>query len=471
MSIFGQVWLWSLLAFVVGALLTWLVLVRPARKRIRELEGQLNAAHAETARVPANVSALAGGTPFPAQQAQQAPEDDEPDFSPAASYPATVAEHKPVVDYPETVVEKPVYFETGSGEATDPDYPETVIDQAREQAWAEADTADEPHEAEQTRIFEPAADYRTAPESEAVTEDPYHAAATQYLSPVSGEAEVEYVDPEPAESAQSSQSDVEFAELEHQFAEDEPAYQPEPPYRSSLEARLDPGAEAQPELPDPESVSMFQPPPRHEHVPAPDWFDHEPSPERSPFEEPPGENVAAEQVEHVAPEPEDEPAYAFGGDTHEEVVPESAAESTQLLPKRQPRESPRGGFEQPRPIQPSMRAVERREPSPELTGGHSGSLFEPSVQPSQSAAQLPPAPEPPPARHANSDSVPPGPFGPGSAMPRPGGGRPADEFTVKASVTALRYCTDESPQFPRMVAEVWFRNATDAERVGFRPLT
>jgi hypothetical protein len=56
-------------------------------------------------------------------------------------------------------------------------------------------------------------------------------------------------------------------------------------------------------------------------------------------------------------------------------------------------------------------------------------------------------------------------------MPRPGGGRPSDDFGVKASVTALRYCTDESPQFPRMVAEVWFRTPEDAERVGFRPLT
>ncbi|MGV9294342.1 sunset domain-containing protein [Amycolatopsis sp. NPDC003676] len=56
------------------------------------------------------------------------------------------------------------------------------------------------------------------------------------------------------------------------------------------------------------------------------------------------------------------------------------------------------------------------------------------------------------------------------ALWSPGGGRPADGFTVKASVTALRYCGEDSPQFPKMVAEVWFRSAADAERVGFRPL-
>ncbi|HEX6346384.1 hypothetical protein [Umezawaea sp.] len=37
-SLFGQVWLWSLLSFVAGVLVTWLVQVRPARQRLAELE-------------------------------------------------------------------------------------------------------------------------------------------------------------------------------------------------------------------------------------------------------------------------------------------------------------------------------------------------------------------------------------------------------------------------------------------------
>ncbi|GAB2823722.1 sunset domain-containing protein [Lentzea nigeriaca] len=41
MNVFGQVWLWSLLAFVAGVLLTWLVMVRPARKQVADLEDQL----------------------------------------------------------------------------------------------------------------------------------------------------------------------------------------------------------------------------------------------------------------------------------------------------------------------------------------------------------------------------------------------------------------------------------------------
>ncbi|WP_028663040.1 sunset domain-containing protein, partial [Saccharomonospora halophila] len=77
----------------------------------------------------------------------------------------------------------------------------------------------------------------------------------------------------------------------------------------------------------------------------------------------------------------------------------------------------------------------------------------------------------PPARgNPGSPERTPGPFGPGSAMPLPGGERPSADYTVKASVTALRYCDERSPDFPKMVAEVWFRTPEDAERVGFRPL-
>jgi hypothetical protein len=169
---------------------------------------------------------------------------------------------------------------------------------------------------------------------------------------------------------------------------------------------------------------------------------------------------------------EEPPAYAFGGgEPQSPVEEETPTESTAVLPKRQPRSTPLSSFEPPRP---SMRSIERRDPVAD-DEGRSGSLFEPSVRPNSAMgahAVAPEAASPPPARPRVPDgSVPPGPFGPGSAMPRPGGGRPSDDFAVKASVTALRYCTEDSPQFGRMVAEVWFRSPADAERVGFRPLS
>lgn len=94
------------------------------------------------------------------------------------------------------------------------------------------------------------------------------------------------------------------------------------------------------------------------------------------------------------------------------------------------------------------------------------SLFEPIVPAADEGTSTPP----PPHRLRQGSGSGRGPFGPGSAMPLPGGASPSPEFTIKASVAALRYCTPESPQFGRTVAEVWFRTAADAERVGFRPV-
>ncbi len=434
MSIFGQVWLWSLLAFVVGALLTWLVLVLPARKRIRELEGSLATVHAETSRLPAGVSlgagaaAAAGGTAYFTK-----PTDDELDEEFAAAeepkpdYPETLTEHEPAQVWTEPVQEQapePVQ------DAVEEPPAETRTFEPEDEYEAEYRTAPEvepepdPEPAAERTQFIPAAQLEPEPEPE--PENPYAAAATEYLQPAS-KLDVE---PEP---------------------EPEPEPQPilpgEGPYRSRLEIQLDPeGVETQPE-----PVSLFSPASRVDTEQAPietNWFERE-------------------------EELQDPPAYAFGSDEEARAglldsEPETPAEATQVLPKRTPRGMVRGGFEPPQPIQPSMRAIERREP--DLSGGQSGSLFEPAVQPGDAM----PAPEPPPAREAAApvaESVPPGPFGPGSAMPRPGGGRPAEDFAVKASVTALRYCTEDSPQFPKMVAEVWFRTATDAERVGFRPLS
>src|SRR5882757_5058702 len=41
MGIFGQVWLWSSLAFLLGAVLCWLLVALPARRRVLELEADV----------------------------------------------------------------------------------------------------------------------------------------------------------------------------------------------------------------------------------------------------------------------------------------------------------------------------------------------------------------------------------------------------------------------------------------------
>ncbi len=409
MSIFGQVWLWSLAAFFVGVLLTWLVLVLPLRKSVRKLESALAQAHADAARTPANAAGLAS----PGTEVFTRPEP-RPEPVPA----------REETSYPGTLVAAAPFNRDDVHDDIDADFAELDSQvppgtHDPDEAFRPEPEEDASYRASETQILPSLAQ----PE----TDDPYRAAATEYLTP---EEELE-----PATPALS---------------------------------RLDP---------EPAAGSLFQTPADEPHQQAPDWFDDDLPSERSAFEEPVERTRYLGSVEAPeapdAPEEAEEapqPQYAFGGDDTAngdlDVPPETPAEATQVLPKRQPREALRGGFDSPQPIQPSMRTVERRET--DLAGAHSGSLFEPSVQPNQAAVA---APEPPPARQAAGDAVPPGPFGPGSAMPRPGGGRPSDAFEVKASVTALRYCTEESAQFPKMVAEVWFRTAEDAERVGFRPLS
>jgi len=419
MSIFGQVWLWCLAAFFVGAFLTWLVLVLPLRKSVRKLESSLAQAHADAARTPANAAGLGapGAEVFSRPQPRPEPEPSRQETS-----------------YPGTLVAAPPMSRGDVHDDIDEDFAEL-------DSRVHPGTLPEP---------EPEAAYRPEPEPESESDDAYRSAATQFLTPV-GEAE-------PADDPYRA------TVTEYLVPDEEP--EPESPALSRLEQKLDP---------EPAAGSLFQPS-AGEHAPEPDWFDHEPPGERSAFEEPMertryiGEHPGSVRKDEPEEAEEETPQYAFAGDDvasggELDVPPETPAEATQVLPKRQPREAVRGGFDAPQPIQPSMRTVERREP--DLSGAHSGSLFEPSVQPNQAPVS---APEPPPARQTADDAVPPGPFGPGSAMPRPGGGAPSDGFVVKASVTALRYCTDESAQFPKMVAEVWFRTAEDAERVGFRPL-
>ena len=415
MSIFGQVWLWSLAAFFVGVLLTWLVLVLPLRKSVRRLESSLAQAHADAARTPANAAAVGGTEVFRRPEPRLEPEPSRQETS-----------------YPGTLVAAPPIHRDDVHDDIDEDFAEL--------------------DAQVPLRMPPTEPFVRTPEPEPEEDDPYRSAATQFLTPDD--------EPEPEPEPDRATATQYLAPVGDSFDDDA---EPESPALSRIEQ--DPAG------------SLFQPP-SGEAAAEPDWFDHEaPSSQRSAFEEPVertryiGEHPGS--VRKVDPEEAEPPKYAFGGEIAEselDVPPETPAEATQVLPKRQPRDAVRGGFDAPQPIQPSMRTVERREP--DLSGAHSGSLFEPSVQPNAAAAAAAVvAPEPPPARQAAGDSVPPGPFGPGSAMPRPGGGAPSDSFAVKASVTALRYCTEESAQFPKMVAEVWFRTAEDAERVGFRPLS
>src|SRR3569833_3304923 len=323
MSIFGQVWLWSFAAFFVGVLLTWLVLVLPLRKSVRKLESSLAQAHADAARTPAN----AAGRATPGTEVFARPERrPEPRPEPAPSRQET--------SYPGTLVAPAPLNRDDVHDDIDEDFAE-LDSQVPPGSHPDSHDAFRPQPEPEGRASE--TQFLT-PVAEPEDDDPYRSAASDYLAP-----------------------------------EDEPA--PATPALSRLEQQLDP---------EPAAGSLFRPPAEETRAPAPDWFDHAPPSERSAFEEPMERtrylSVGGDQVgqdEEAAPE--EARQYAFAGDDtgalgQLDAPPETPAEATQVLPKRQPREALRGGFETPQPIEPSMRTVERRET--DLSGAHSGSLFE-----------------------------------------------------------------------------------------------
>jgi hypothetical protein len=81
---------------------------------------------------------------------------------------------------------------------------------------------------------------------------------------------------------------------------------------------------------------------------------------------------------------------------------------------------------------------------------------------------VPPADQPPaetsgPVHQDNGE----GPFGPGSALPKPDGSAPSPRFQVKARTSSMVFHTSSSPFFDRLEPQVWFRSPEDAQRAGF----
>ncbi|MFD1151105.1 hypothetical protein ACFQ3T_28590, partial [Saccharothrix hoggarensis] len=81
-SLFGQVWLWSLLSFVAGVALTWLVMVRPAKRELEDLEERLL-----TSPRPTSSGSSSGSSPATSRSPEQPDEFDswhvDPPRSPA----------------------------------------------------------------------------------------------------------------------------------------------------------------------------------------------------------------------------------------------------------------------------------------------------------------------------------------------------------------------------------------------------
>jgi hypothetical protein len=443
MQIFGQVWLWSLGSFLLGALFTWLLLVRPVRRRLAEMET------ATPAHMPGPVS-------LPPMQLRPEPVPTrvaEPVLAPP-DMPGPNATDRSLDDLfdsqrkPPPLPPLPPLAPSTSAEPTniqnrlnpgptappepplEPQSPTLMVPSvgAIQSPSEDSDTelADNPWQAfaESTTVFVPPSNLPSVPPSadpngqdwfvkEAEAEaDPHAITDVEDDERVdnTGTIFTQHTTPIPAEVIRT-------------LDDSQPEVPPETP--AEMTRAIMPSTPAKhglPEEPAPTYTSALEPEPNHALTSA-----LEPEPAHaftSPVEPEPN---------HAFTSPlESEPTQAFTPPPSEPYAP-PAGES----------------FAPPVP-----------EPTHAFTPESGRSLFEPVIPVADQHAAV-----------DQDEFVPPGPFGPGSAMPLPGGGSPAPEFNVKASVTALRYCTKDNPQFDRIVAEVWFRTPSDAERVGFRVLS
>ena len=532
MPIFGQVWLWSSLAFLLGAVLCWLLVARPARNRVGELEAQLATRarrqpaadrpepprrkdeEAEFSRslVPGLGDRPVGEDaeyltrsyalrdtppPLPPERDPLGRYDErEPgvpgrDFAPLPSERgpeqggfdrglSAPPEPSPELNHGGPSAAATQYLDVSAGSLTAPPEVPSMSQQESDRGWfddeLEGDAAnqapeeqpalprnrhqlDESLELNDSRLVDDdvdaigdALDDEEADEQpRAAIEDDGGTVFTQRTHPIPGEL-IRRID-EAGKAEHAEHEEHESTELADGFVDDladEPGDEVAKHERTVESEPVEPVAQpvAQEVEKTGASHALIEPEPEVASAP-------ELPQERTEVVAAVTEKPANDLPRRVPKQNRITPGVAV----RVEPTPSASA-----LPKRVPGK-PR--HQVPFGVQPSSTP----EPAPVAAAVDEvpdtpRSLFEPIVPAADEGTSTPP----PPHRLRQGSGGGRGPFGPGSAMPLPGGASPSPEFTIKASVAALRYCTPDSPQFGRTVAEVWFRTAADAERVGFRPV-
>ncbi|MFI7677707.1 hypothetical protein [Actinophytocola sp. NPDC049390] len=539
MPIFGQVWLWSSLAFLLGAVLCWLLVARPARSRVGELEAQLatrarrqsavehpeppRRRHDEEAEFSRSLVpglsdrpvgedseyltrsyALRDNPPLPPERDPLGRYEEPEPGSPGRDFAPLPPEHAPETAQtttfsglsapPEPGAEvtqsgpsaaATQYLDVSAGSLTAPPEVPSMSPPPSDRGWfddeLEGDAAnqapeeqpalprnrhqlDESLELNDSRLVDDDVDaigdaldaQEPAEPRSAIEDDSGGTVFTQRTHPIPGEL-IRQIDE--AGKAERAEAESTYAESTDDGLVDDLADEP-----GDEVAKYERTVESEP-------VAPVVPPPAQEvETTGASHALVEPEPEVASAPELPQERtevVAAVTEKPASDLPRRVPKQnriTPGVAVRVEPTPSASA-----LPKRVPGK-PR--HQVPFGVQPSSTPEPAPEPAPAAAAAvdevpdSPRSLFEPIVPAADEGTSTPP----PPHRLRQGSGGGRGPFGPGSAMPLPGGASPSPEFTIKASVAALRYCTPESPQFGRTVAEVWFRTAADAERVGFRPV-
>jgi hypothetical protein len=481
MPIFGQVWLWSSLAFLLGALLCWALVALPARRRVGELEDELASYDREDQpdrsesrhRRRDEFAGYDNRRPMmPGRQEQSALpvrgyagsgiRDAQPSRTPAAMRSALdgLATSEPdltdteLADGPRSSAATQ-YLNLGSGGPGGGmlEAPPEVPAQPHGRGWFDDDGTREGAPLEAITRLQAApsdVDRRLVDdEGESAPDDGGGTVFTQRTHPIPGElirqiddaGQAEQRADEPPDALVDDLADEDAGSRAEQTFESEPAATP-----SEFKTEIRPAAEV---------TSLLQP-------------DAEPT-GTAPA------HGAHGQTEVMPAQPTESPT---------EVVPASGRRSGADTKSRRGTDESKIMPGVTVHADPAINPLPKRVPS--KPRGHTPFGVETSTTPEPAAAGSPDSDAPrglfesivpaedtpvvPPPHRVRGDGDGRGPFGPGSAMPLPDGGSPSSEFTIKASVSALRYCTPESPQFGRTVAEVWFKTSADAERVGFRPV-
>jgi len=439
MQIFGQVWLWSLGSFLLGALFTWLLLVRPVRRRLAEME---------TA-APAYMPVPA---PLPPMQLRPEP------IPPGRPEPVPTRVVEPVLAPPEmpgpNATDRSLddLFDSQRKPPLPPLVPPAPAEPANIQNRLNpGPTAppEPPLEQHSQTLMVPSVGAIQSPSEDSDTEladnswQAFTESTTVFVPPSNLPSVPPSVDPNGQDwfvkEAEAEADPHAITDVEDDERVDNTGTiftQHTTPIPAEVIRTLD---DSQPEVPAETPAEMTQA--IMPSTPAKHGLPEEPAPAFTSALEPDDPNHAFTS----ALEPE--PTHAFTTPVEPEPNHAFESEPTQVFT--------------PPPSEPYTPPVDESFAPPVPGPAESGrSLFEPVIPVADQHAAV-----------EQDEFVPPGPFGPGSAMPLPGGGSPAPEFNVKASVTALRYCTKDNPQFDRIVAEVWFRTPSDAERVGFRVLS
>ena len=517
MGIFAQVWFWSALAFVAGALLSWALLALPARRQLAELDQSTSAGRESVSRARPSVP------PLPERptryddgsvdRRRSSPFDPDPfDEEPAERRPSPFDEEPARVPSPFAAEPAQPVLAPGDEDDYDPfrsDEREPArpgllsgVDSAADSTSdsGDDDAADRGvlrltggQSAAQPTVQVPVSgsldegSLFAPPEPPLPSRHEEEAAATQFLPAITAPEPVREIEA-PPEVADAG--DRGWFEETGDRSEDSAAPSAKDDENLVDDLAVDPRRAESAELVDDvedieapaETGTIFTQrtqPVSGELISSLDGKAGESSSDTKPSEE---------DAEDEEPQAADKPSSASAPtsvlpvrkpgatrfDTGSRSRPSPPKPEPAPQPAPQPASQPAPQPKQEIEATQAIPAATATAPEPAAEPERARSLFEPIVPADEAATTAMPAPaaaSATPARAGDGAFVPPGPFGPGSAMPLPGGGSPSPEFTVKASVTALRYCEPDSPLFGRTVAEVWFRTTKDAERVGFRPLS